>query len=305
MGASSYLEDQCKSALNRLAPGGGLPYRWTLNAYRGCTHDCHYCFARAYHPYLDLGMGGDFARRIVVKTNVAEVLRRELSSPSWTGEPVAMGAATDPYQPAEARYRLTREVLETLIEFRTPLSLLTKSTLIVRDIELLKRLDDRAGVTVAMSVGTLDDSVRQKLEPGTPPARSRLEILRRLSAAGIRTGVVAAPILPFLTDEERQLTELVDACASAGVDHLMGVVLHIRPGIRSSGIRSYFWPWLEHTMPAIYPRYRRLYAGRSHPPAAYRAVIAAVFARAKLEGSPARLIPQPRIGTGAQLSLAI
>ena len=121
MASAVYLEDRCKSALNRVA-GGPLPYRWTVNPYRGCTHSCHYCFARAFHSYLDLGVGDDFARRIVVKTNVGDVLRHELSSPSWAGDPVAMGTATDPYQPCEGRYRLTREIVAALLEFRTPLS---------------------------------------------------------------------------------------------------------------------------------------------------------------------------------------
>ena len=194
MARAAYLEERCKSALNRVAKGGPLPYAWTINPYRGYAHECHYCFARAYHSYLDLGIGEDFARRIVVKTNVAEVLRHELGARRWQGEPVAMGTATDPYQPCEGRYRLTRKVLRALIEFHTPLSMLTKSTLIVRDIDLISELGSTAGATIAMSVGSLDESVRRLVEPGTPPVRSRLSALSRVASAGIPTGVLVAPI---------------------------------------------------------------------------------------------------------------
>ena len=130
------LEDTCKTALNRVPDESRLPFRWTVNPYRGCSHSCHYCFARAYHAYLDLGVGDDFSSKIVVKTNVVDVLRRELASPRWTGEAIAMGTATDPYQHCEGRYRLMRGVLETLADFRNPLSILTKSTMIVRDLDL-------------------------------------------------------------------------------------------------------------------------------------------------------------------------
>jgi len=301
---ATYLEERCKSALNRVANGGPLPYAWTINPYRGCAHNCHYCFARAYHSYLDLGIGEDFARRIVVKTNIGPVLRRELSSERWAGDPVAMGTATDPYQPCEGRYRLTREVLLALSEFRTPLSMLTKSTLLVRDIELISQLARGPGATVAMSIGSLDDSIRRLIEPGTPPARSRLEVLGRCSRAGVGTGVLIAPILPYLTDSEGQLNKVVEACAAAGAEHVTGVVLHIRPGIR-----AHFWPWLQQAAPSVYARYISLYAGRSHAPRAYRATIAERLSRAcamvGLAGRPERLMPQPRAGAGTQLTLAV
>jgi DNA repair photolyase len=201
----SYLEDTCKSALNRVPEESRLPFRWTVNPYRGCSHSCHYCFARAYHAYLDLGIGEDFASKIVVKTNVVEVLRAELASPRWTGEPIAMGTATDPYQHCEGRYRLTRGILTALADFENPLSILTKSTLIVRDLDELRRLDAVAGASVSMSVGTLDEQVRRVIEPGTPPGRRRLEVLARFADAGIRTGVLVAPILPGISDDEEHL----------------------------------------------------------------------------------------------------
>ena len=155
MARATYMEDTCKSAINRVPDASRVPFRWTINPYRGCTHSCHYCFARAFHTYLDLGVGDDFATKIVVKTNVAEVLRRELAAPRWEGETIAMGTATDPYQHCEGRYRLTRGVLEALADFGNPLSMLTKSTMIVRDLDVFRRLAERADVSVSMSVGTL------------------------------------------------------------------------------------------------------------------------------------------------------
>ena len=150
MARAQYLEDSCKSALNRVPDMSRVPFRWTVNPYRGCMHSCHYCFARAFHTYLDMDIGDDFSSKIVVKTNVAEVLRRELASPRWEGETVAMGTATDPYQQCEARYRLTRGVVEALSDFRNPLSILTKSTLIARDLDVFERLNERAALTLSL-----------------------------------------------------------------------------------------------------------------------------------------------------------
>src|SRR4026207_1691017 len=161
MARAQYLEDTCKTALNRVPAESRVPFRWTINPYRGCTHSCHYCFARAFHTYLDLGIGDDFSSKIVVKTNLVEVLRRELASPRWGGEAVAMGTATDPYQHCEGRYRLTRGIIGAPADLQNPLSLLTKSTLVVRDLDEFRRLDQAAGATVSMSVGTLDEEVRR------------------------------------------------------------------------------------------------------------------------------------------------
>src|SRR5262245_46331591 len=206
---AQYLEDFCKTALNRVPEPSRIPFRWTVNPYHGCTHSCHYCFARAFHSYLDLGVGEDFSSKIVVKTNVVDVLRRELASPRWTGESIAMGTATDPYQHCEGRFRLMPGILQALADFANPLSILTKSTMIVRDLELFVRLAKVADVSVAMSVGTLDESVRCVVEPGTPPGRKRLEILARFAEAGIRTSVLVAPILPGLTDDDEHLDEVL------------------------------------------------------------------------------------------------
>jgi DNA repair photolyase len=277
MGRAQYLEDTCKTALNRVPDVSRVPFRWTINPYRGCTHSCHYCFARAFHAYLDLGIGEDFSTKIVVKTNVAEVLRRELAASRWTGETIAMGTATDSYQHCEGRYKLMRGILRALIDFRNPLSLLTKSTMIVRDLDLFRELNEVAPVTVSMSVSTLDESVRKVVEPGTPPGRRRLEILARFADAGIRTGVLVAPILPGLTDDEEHLDEVLEGCAEAGVGYAVPIVLHVRPTIR-----EHFMPWVEKAYPWLYPRYVELYGRRAYAPKSYQQEVLDRFARLRL-----------------------
>ena len=277
MARVSYLEDTCKTALNRVPAAARVPFRFTVNPYRGCAHSCHYCFARAYHAYLDLGIGEDFSSKILVKTNVVDVLRRELASPRWSGETVAMGTATDPYQHCEGRYRLTRGVVEALADFENPLSMLTKSTMILRDLDVFTRLDAVAGTTVSMSVGTLDERVRRVVEPGTPPGRKRLEVLARFAEAGIRTGVLVAPILPGLTDDDEHLDEVLAACAAAGVSSATPIVLHVRPGIR-----EHFMPWVRATYPWLYPRYAELYGRRAYAPKGYLEDVSERFARLRL-----------------------
>jgi len=297
-----YLEDTCKTALNRVPDASRVPFRWTVNPYRGCTHSCHYCFARAFHAYLDLGIGEDFSSKIVVKTNVAEVLRRELASPRWAGETIAMGTATDPYQHCEGRYRLTRGVVEALADFRNPLSILTKSTLIVRDLDVYRRLNDVAPLTVSMSVGTLDEDVRRVVEPGTPPGRKRLEILARFAEAGIRTGVLVAPVLPGLTDDDEHLDEVLAACAEAGVAWASAIVLHVRPSIR-----EHFMPWMKEAYPWLYPRYVELYGRRAYAPRSYVEEVSERFARLRLRhglsaSGGSRPVPRRR---EEQLALAV
>ena len=301
---AQYLEDTCKTALNRVPDASRVPFRWTVNPYRGCTHSCHYCFARAFHTYLDLGVGEDFSTKIVVKTNVAEVLRRELASPSWSGEPVAMGTATDPYQHCEGRYRLTRGVVEAFADFENPLSMLTKSTMIVRDLDVYRRLAEVADVTVSMSVGVLDERVRRVVEPGTPPGSKRLEVLGRFAEAGIRTGVLVAPILPGLTDDDEHLDEVLAACAAAGVAHASPIVLHVRPGIR-----DHFMPWMKRAYPWLYPRYVELYGKRAYAPKAYQEEVSERFVRLRHRHGigpssyrPGRPVPERR---GEQLALAV
>jgi DNA repair photolyase len=297
-----YLEDTCKTALNRVPDESRVPFRWTVNPYRGCTHSCHYCFARAYHAYLDLGIGEDFSTKIVVKTNVATVLRRELASPRWTGEPVAMGTATDPYQHCEGRYRLTRSVIEALADFANPLSMLTKSTMILRDLDVLLRLNHIAELSISMSVGTLDESVRRVVEPGTAPGRRRLDVLARFAEAGIKTGVLVAPILPGLTDDEEHLDEVLAACAAAGVGSASPIMLHVRPSIR-----GHFMPWFKEAYPWLYPRYVELYGRRAYVPRAYQQEVSERFARLRLRHGIATGRGRPRHAAGprGQIALAV
>src|SRR5438552_941676 len=188
-----YREDPCRSALNRVQ---GMPFKWSLNPYTGCAHRCTFCYVRAFERRADRPSDDRYGRSIRVKVNVAEVLRAELARPSWKGEPVAIGAATDPYQPAEGRYRLTRRCLEALGAAANPLSLITRSPMIVRDLDVLSEAARRADVAVMFSVPTLDEDVWRRTEPGTPPPRQRLRALERLVAAGVKAGVGMAPILP-------------------------------------------------------------------------------------------------------------
>jgi DNA repair photolyase len=299
----SYLEDECKSALNRVPDAARVPFRWTVNPYRGCTHACHYCFARAFHAYLDMDVGEDFSTKIVVKTNVVEVLRRELSSPRWEGEPVAMGTATDPYQHCEGRFRLTRGVLEAFAAHANPISMLTKSTMIVRDLDVFRRLAEVTDVSVSMSVGTLDEEVRRVVEPGTPPGRKRLEILGRFAEAGIRTGILVAPVLPGLTDDDEHLAEVLAAAAEEGIGTAAVIPLHVRPGIR-----DHFVPWLARTYPKLVPRYEALYGRRAYAPKAYAEELGARFRRLREEaglGTSAFRRPLPERKRSEQLALAV
>jgi DNA repair photolyase len=237
----------------------------------------HNCFARPTHTYLNFGSGADFERRIVVKVNAAEVLRRELRRPTWTGEHVAMGTNTDPYQRCEGRYRLTRSVLEVFKELRNPCSVLTKSPLLTRDLDVMTELRDTAGFSAALSIGTLDEEVWRSSEPGTPHPRARVAAVRTLREAGIECGVLVAPILPGISDHPEQLKAVVGAVAEAGATHISGLTLHLRPGVK-----DVFMPWLEQHHPELVTRYQRMYRG-SNAPKHVRAEISGRVADARRE----------------------
>jgi DNA repair photolyase len=249
----TFIESEAKSIINRV-PGGGLPFDWTINPYRGCSHACTYCFARPTHTYLDMNAGRDFETKIVVKVNAPEVLRRELAAKRWKGEHIAMGTATDPYQRAEGRYKLMRGIMEALIDHRNPFSILTKGTLILRDLDLLQRGAEVAPVSAAFSIGTLDEQVWRATEPGTPHPRARIEAIRTLTEGGIPTGVLMAPILPGISDRPDQLREVVGAAIDAGATHVSPILLHLRPGVREE-----FLPWLEEEHPDLVERYLQMY----------------------------------------------
>jgi DNA repair photolyase len=249
----TFIESEAKSIINRV-PGGTLPFDWTINPYRGCSHACRYCFARPTHTYLDMNAGRDFETKIVVKVNAPDVLRRELAAKRWKGEHIAMGTGTDPYQRAEGRYKLMRGIMEALIDHRNPFSILTKGTLILRDLDLLTRAAEVAPVSAAFSIGTLDEKVWRETEPGTPHPRVRIEAIRTLTEAGIPTGVLMAPILPGISDRSDQLREVVGAAIDAGATHVSPILLHLRPGVREE-----FLPWLETEHPDLVPRYLEIY----------------------------------------------
>jgi DNA repair photolyase len=242
----------------------------------------HNCFARPSHTYLNMGAGEDFERKIVVKANAPEVLRRELRKRSWKGAHVAMGTNTDPYQRCEGRYRLTRGVLEVMRDYANPCSILTKSPLLLRDLDLFTDLVDGAGFTANLSIGTLDEEVWKRSEPGTPHPRARMDAVKRLNSAGVPTGVLVAPILPGISDSPEQLREVVRAAADAGARHVSPITLHLRPGVKEE-----FMPWLEREYPELVEGYRRMYRGSNAPKATQRAI-------AERVGAAKRRHPLPR-----------
>jgi DNA repair photolyase len=253
------LHVRAKAIINRVPEASAVPFRWTVNPYRGCSHACVYCFARPTHEYLGFGIGEDFDRRIVVKVNAVERLRAELRAPRWTGEEIAMGTNTDPYQPVEGRYRLTRGVVEVLTEAANPFSILTKSTLIGRDIDLLTEAATRTEVSFAFSIGCLDEDVWRAVEPHTPNPLRRVETVAKLADAGLPCGVLMAPILPGISDDPEQIEAVVRACVEAGATSITPILLHLR-----AGVREHYLGWLEESRPELMPemrrRYRRAYA---------------------------------------------
>lgn len=245
-------EVDCRSALNAVR---GMPFRWGLNPYRGCTHGCHYCYARATHAYFDLNADDDFTGILMAKRNVVEVLRRELSARTWHRELVAVGTATDVYQPLEGRMRLTRGCLEALCDFRTPFSITTKGPMVVRDIDLIRR----GGGTVAVSVPTVDPVIWRRMEPGTAHPLQRLRAVRMLRAAGIHVGVLMAPIVPGLTDDLDHLAAVARAAAVHGARFLTGNTLYLK-----GGTREHFFGFLAASYPHLVPVHRGLYQSSSY-----------------------------------------
>jgi len=250
-----YIHTRAKRIVNRVPEASRMPFRFTINAYRGCAHACTYCFARPTHEFLGMNAGDDFERRIVVKVNAVEKLRRELRDPRWAGDHIAMGTNTDPYQPAEGRYKLTRGIVEVLGEARNEFSILTKSPMIVRDLDVLTAAAERTRVRCNLSIGTVDEDVWRASEPGTPPPRRRLDAVRRLNEAGIPCGVLVAPILPGISDDPDRIEATVEAVLAAGAVSVTPILLHLRPGVR-----EVFMPWLARYRPDLVKHYRTLYS---------------------------------------------
>jgi len=255
-----FEEIECKTAVHRLPGNGMLPFRWSLNPYRGCQHACTYCFARGTHQHLGYDAGRDFETRIVVKVNAPEMLRQDLSRGSWRRELISIGTACDPYQAAELKYSLTHRVLKVMRDFANPASIVTKSPLVVRDADVLESLSREADVTVCFSISTLDEEVWQRIEPGTAKPSKRLEAMRLLSERGIRCGVLLAPVLPGITDDPEDLERVMVAAREHGADFVHDNVLYLKPGTR-----EWFMPFLREAYPHLSERYARYYRGPFAP----------------------------------------
>jgi DNA repair photolyase len=261
--ATNFYEVRAKSALNRVPKASRMAFRWTINPYRGCTHACKFCFARPTHTYLDFNADEDFDRQIVVKVNAPELVRAETHKKSWKRELVAIGTNTDPYQWVEGRYKLMPGIWEALRDSRTPCSLLTKSPLVTRDIALLKEMSDMGLFSAAFSVPTLDEKAWRASEPRTPNPHARLEAAAELSRNGIDVSILVAPLMPGINDDPKQVEEILQIAADAGVVNVMGIHLHVR-----GEVRDIVMDWLEDYRPDLVQRYEQLYRRGAYAPTA-------------------------------------
>lgn len=288
----TFHEVLSKSALNKVPATSTMPFEWTVNPYRGCSHACVYCFARKSHNYLDFDSGLDFDSQVVVKVNVAEVLHRELHKPSWRHHHVALGTNTDPYQRAEGRYKLMPGIIEAFAESGTPFSILTKGTLLARDIPVLKKAAQQVEIGMGISLALLNPALAASIEPGCPTPKARLALISKLREAGLPCGVMAMPILPWLTDSPEHLDALFAALANAGATGVSAGALYLRPGTR-----EWFMQWLAKEHPHLVGRYQRLYGSGSYASKDYRKWLAGQVAQAKNRhgfSGQAGFIPDPR-----------
>lgn len=290
---ATYREEPCRTALNRVQ---GMPFAWSLNPYMGCAHRCTFCYVRAFERRAERPAGEEYGRSIRVKTNIVAQLARELARRSWRREEVAIGAATDPYQPAEGRYRLTRGCLEQLAAAHTPFALITRSPLVVRDRDVLAHAAERATVSITFSLPTLDERVWRATEPRTAPPHQRLRALAMLAAAGVRCSVAVAPILPGISDGPDQLAAVVRGAREAGASGIWAGVLYLKPGTR-----EHFLATLAQEWPELVPEYERLYARGAYLARAQvetlRASVAALAREQRLGPAvirPLRPPPPPR-----------
>jgi DNA repair photolyase len=288
----TFHEVLCKSALNKIPDAAALPFKFTVNGYRGCSHACRYCFARPTHEYLDLDCGNDFDTQIVVKTNVVDVLRREVGRRSWRRETVALGTNTDPYQRAEGRYALMPGIIGALAGSGTPLSILTKGTLLRRDLPLIVDASGQVPVSLAVSLAVGDPELHKQVEPGTPTPQSRLGLVSAIRDAGLDCHVMVAPVLPHLTDSVEHLDGLLRQIALAGATGVTVFGLHLR-----GSTRGWFMSWLAHTHPQLVGRYRELYRRGAYLPPSYRAELRAraapLVAKYRLGGDQRRFDAAP------------
>jgi len=296
MPAVIFEEIECKSAVHRIVTNN-LPFRWTLNPYRGCQHACTYCFARGTHQHLGYDSGRDFESRVIVKVNAAEMLRQDLGRPSWQRELIAVGTACDPYQAAELKYSLTHRILRVLRDYANPASIVTKSPLIVRDADVLESLGREAELTVSFSIATLDEEVWKRIEPGTAKPQKRLDAMRLLSERGIRCGVLLAPVLPGLTDAPEDLERVIEAAREHGASFVHDNVLYLKPGTK-----EWFMPFLREAYPHLSERYAKYYRG-AYAPKTYTQDVHRTIGNLRRKYD---LIPPPRVMPSAgQLQLAM
>jgi DNA repair photolyase len=273
-----FYEVHAKSIINRVPAASRMPFRFTINPYRGCTHACRWCFARPTHTYLDFNAGVDFEREIVVKVNAPELLRRELARPAWEGEHVALGTNTDPYQWVEGRYELMIGIWEAMRDAANPCSILTKSPLLLRDLELMKQIAARTDFSAALSVPTIDERAWRATEPHTPNPRARLEAVAELTRAGIRTGVLIAPLQPGINDQPEQVAKIVELASEAGAAYISGIALHLR-----GEVRELWFEWLRANRPDLLPRYQELYRRGAYAPPQERRRLARLVSGPELE----------------------
>ncbi|HEY0716730.1 MAG TPA: Rv2578c family radical SAM protein [Streptosporangiaceae bacterium] len=264
----TFYEVHAKSIINRVPATSRMAFSWTINPYRGCQHSCVYCFARSTHNYLDLDAGHDFDSKVVVKVNAPDLLRKTLASARWNGEHIAMGTNVDCYQRAEGRYQLMRGIITALRDAANPFSILTKGTLILRDLDLLTEAAQVTDVGLNVSAGFVDQELWRTLEPGTPSPERRLDTCAALTAAGLRCGVLMGPIVPFLSDSPAQLEAAVRRAADSGAAHVTPIVLHLRPGTR-----EWYLQWLSDRHPELVRRYQSFYGRGAYAPRAYQAQI--------------------------------
>jgi DNA repair photolyase len=285
---TNFYEVRAKSTLNRVPGRSRMPFRWTINVYRGCSHACVYCFARPTHKYLDFNAGRDFEREIVVKVNAPEVLRVELAKPSWKREHVALGTNTDPYQWVEGRYKLMQGIWEAMRDFANPCSVLTKSPLLLRDLPLMLEIAERASFSACLSIPTLDEKAWRATEPHTPNPRARLEAVAELNRAGIPTGVLIAPLMPGVNDAPHQVERLLEMATAAGATSIGGVALHLR-----GEVKGIFMDWLRSQRPDLVERYEQLYSRGAYAPKDERERLSRLVRRGPGRAMGIRRSPRP------------
>ena len=299
MAGADVQEIHCKTLLNKIDVPT-LPFRWTMNPYRGCRHACTYCYARPTHEFWGLDSGRDFETRVFAKVNAPEVLRKELKRPSWRRETIAIGTASDPYEPAEVEYEITRRLLHVLRDFRNPVSITTKGVSVRRDADILAELSQVADVHVNFSVGTISEKVWKMMEPGTPNPMTRLETMEYLVENGISAGVMMAPLLPGITDDEANIQAVVEAANAHKAQYLGANVLFLKPGSK-----EWFMPMLKEAYPHLNAGYNRLYSNKTYAPQDYTKVVLDTVDRVRRQWDlPDRAAVQTNAPARGQLQLA-